>query len=102
MKKKLKSDSPLRAATCSPSSLTPETDAAEFPVMTWPSRDNPLVVRSTLARKFETERDELAGYLCRIKLPLPVRFVADLTDVFPGKNIRMKDEGGYLCIFSEN
>ena len=44
---------------CSPSSLTPETDAAEFPVMTWPSRDNPLVVRSTLARKLETERDEL-------------------------------------------
>lgn len=37
---------------------TPETDAAEFPVMTWPSRDNPLVVRSTLARKLEMERDE--------------------------------------------
>jgi hypothetical protein len=41
--------------TCSPSSLTPETDAAEFPVMTWPSRDHPMVVRSTLARKLETE-----------------------------------------------
>ena len=48
------------------------------------------------------ERDELAGYLCRIKLPLPIRFVADLAELFPGKNIRMKDEGGYLCIFSEN
>ncbi len=36
---------------------TPETDASEFPVMTWPSRDNPLVVRSTLARKLERERD---------------------------------------------
>jgi hypothetical protein len=34
---------------------TPETDAAEFPVLTWPSRDNPLVVRSTLARKLETQ-----------------------------------------------
>lgn len=55
MKKKLKSDSPLRAATCSPSSLTPETDAAEFPVMTWPISDHPMVVRSTLARKLETE-----------------------------------------------
>lgn len=48
------------------------------------------------------ERDELAGYLCRIKLPLSVRFLADLAKVFPGKNVRMKDEGGYLCIFSEN
>jgi hypothetical protein len=36
-------------------SHTPETDAAEFPVLTWPSRDNPLVVRSTLARKLETQ-----------------------------------------------
>jgi hypothetical protein len=43
-----------------------------------------------------------ARYLCRIKLPLPVRFVADLATLFPGKNVRMKDEGGYLCIFSEN
>lgn len=56
-----------------------------------------------MAARAEVERDELAGYLCRIKLPLPVRFVADLVGLFPGKNIRMKDEGGYLCIFdSEN
>jgi len=48
------------------------------------------------------ERDELAGYLCRIKLPLSVRFVANLADVFPGKNVRMKDVDGYLCIFSVN
>jgi hypothetical protein len=48
------------------------------------------------------ERNELAGYLCRIKLPLSVRFVANLADVFPGKNVRMKDVDGYLCIFSVN
>lgn len=60
------------------------------------------VVYAHWARKLERERDELAGYLCRIKLPLPVRFVADLATLFPGKNVRMKDEGGYLCIFSEN
>jgi hypothetical protein len=48
------------------------------------------------------ERNELAGYLCRIKLPLSVRFVANLVDVFPGKNVRMKDVDGYLCIFSVN
>lgn len=102
MKNKLKNDSQLRAATCSPSPLTPETDAGEFPVMTWPSRENPLVVRSTLARKLETERDELAGYLCRIKLPLPISFLTRLTDLFPGKNFRMKNLDGYLCIFSEN
>ena len=32
---------------------TPETDAAEFPVMTFPSRDNPLVVRSIIVRDIE-------------------------------------------------
>jgi hypothetical protein len=32
---------------------TPETDAAEFPVMTFPSRDNPLVVRSIIVRNLE-------------------------------------------------
>jgi hypothetical protein len=52
-----------------------------------------------MAARAEIERDELAGYLCRIKLPLPVQFVAKLADLFPGENIRMKDEGGYLCIF---
>jgi hypothetical protein len=55
-----------------------------------------------MAARATVERDELAGYLCRIKLPLPVRFVADLADLFTGKNIRMKDVGGYLCIFAEN
>ncbi len=32
---------------------TPKTDAAEFPVMTFPSRDNPLVVRSIIVRNLE-------------------------------------------------
>jgi hypothetical protein len=45
------------SAPCSPSSSTPETDAAEFPVMTWPKRDNPMVIRSTLARKLEKDRN---------------------------------------------
>jgi hypothetical protein len=37
---------------------TPETNAAEFPCMTWPSRDHPMVVRSEVAKKLERERDE--------------------------------------------
>ena len=32
---------------------TPVTDASEFPVMTFPSRDNPLVVRSIIVRDLE-------------------------------------------------
>ena len=32
---------------------TPLTDTAEFPVMTFPSRDNPLVVRSVIVRDLE-------------------------------------------------
>lgn len=34
---------------------TPRTDAAEFPVMTTFSKEHPLVVRSTLARKMERD-----------------------------------------------
>ena len=37
---------------------TPETNAAEFPCMTWPSQDHPMVVRSEVAKKLERERDE--------------------------------------------
>jgi len=37
---------------------TPETDKHEFPCMTWPSCDHPMVVRSDFARKLERERDE--------------------------------------------
>lgn len=48
-------------------------------------------------------KPEAAEYLCRIKLPIPIQFVAQLAGLFPGENIRMKDEGGYPCIFdSEN
>jgi hypothetical protein len=57
---------------------------------------------STAAQIVTAARDRWARYLCRIKLPLPVRFVADLATLFAGKNVRMKDVGGYLCIFSEN
>jgi hypothetical protein len=53
MKKKLKSNSPSNAAACSPSSLTPETDAAE-----WGITPHDMVVRSDLARTLERERDE--------------------------------------------
>lgn len=82
---------------------TPETDANTYRASTLASADNIIpVVHAEFARKLEREREELAVYLCRIKLPLPVRFVADLAKAFPGKNIRMKDVGGYLCIFSEN
>jgi uncharacterized protein YlxW (UPF0749 family) len=37
---------------------TPETDAAEFPCMTWPPQDYPMVVRSKVAKKLERERDK--------------------------------------------
>jgi hypothetical protein len=53
------SDSPIheqiRAMNDTP---TPETDKHEFPCMTWPSRDHPMVVRVEFARKLERERDE--------------------------------------------
>ena len=54
MKKKLKSDSPLRAATCSRSSLTPETDA--FEANQHPSCRFPSVLEQM--RKLERERNE--------------------------------------------
>jgi hypothetical protein len=37
---------------------TPETNAAEFPCMRWLSRDDPMGVRSSLAKRLERERDE--------------------------------------------
>ena len=37
---------------------TPETDAAEFPCMTWPSQEHPMVVKADYARTLERERDE--------------------------------------------
>lgn len=52
---------------------TPETDSAEFPVMTWPSRDNPMVVRSTLARKLERERDEAREELAKIEQKVSIQ-----------------------------
>lgn len=52
----LKSDSPLRAATCSPSS-TPETDAAAYEATT--RTVGKWIVPLTKARKMERERDEL-------------------------------------------
>jgi|694.fasta_scaffold35019_18 hypothetical protein len=48
-------------------SETPRTDNAEFPVMTWPERDNPMVVRSELSRQLERELAEawhLLNVLC--------------------------------------
>lgn len=42
---------------------TPETDAAEFPVMTFPSRDNPLVVRSIIVRDIERRLTVARGFL---------------------------------------
>jgi hypothetical protein len=100
MSEKLRSNSPLDAADCSPS-FSPETDALRDSYENYEHRTNTEDLWE-LCASMERERNELAGYLCRIKLPLPVRFVADLADAFPSKNIRMKDEGGYLCIFPEN
>jgi hypothetical protein len=55
MKKKLKSDSPLGAATCSPSSLTPETDAAWSCFIGYTEL---LQDVKDLSCKLERERDE--------------------------------------------
>ena len=57
MKKKLKSDSPLRAATCSPSSDTPETDTLRQKLWGkgWP--DSYMTMMSH-ANQLERERDE--------------------------------------------
>lgn len=84
-----------------PSSLTPETDELRDLYENYEHRCN-MEDLWELCASMERERNELAGYLCRVKLPLPVKFVAGLADAFPGKNVRMKDEGGYLCIFLEN
>ncbi len=67
MKKKLKSDSPLRAATCSPSSLTPETDAAEFGKYGIPSEYEGLLVTSDFARTLEVDLSEARKDLLDLK-----------------------------------
>lgn len=92
---------PSGAVTCSPSSLTPETDELRDLYENYEHRTN-MEDLWELCASMERERNELAGYLCRVKLPLPVKFVAGLADTFPGKNVRMKDVDGYLCIFLEN
>ena len=97
----MKSFTRLPSPTCSPSSLTPETDELRDLYENYEHRCN-MEDLWELCASMERERNELAGYLCRVKLPLPVKFVAGLADAFPGKNVRMKDEGGYLCIFLEN
>ena len=43
---------------------TPITDKHEFPVMTWNPQDNPLVVRSTIARQLERELSEAQRKTC--------------------------------------
>lgn len=88
-------------------SSTPETSRAWKAVVDWSNgRDetfDPMHVHlAELAEKLERERDQLAGYLCRIKLPLPMKFLADLAELFPGENVRMKEDVGYLCVFQEN
>jgi len=46
---------------------TPDTDEHEFPCMTWPSADHPMVVRSEFARKLERERDEAREALAELR-----------------------------------
>lgn len=50
-------------------------------------------------KKITNQRDELASYLCRIKLPIPVKTLSAITSLYPGKHIRMKQEGDHLCFF---
>lgn len=38
-------------------------------------------------------------YLCRIKLPIPMKLVYELTSYYKGDNYRMKEEHGYLCFY---
>lgn len=45
---------------------TTEIDAHAFPVMTWPSGDNPMVVRADVARTILIQRDEAREELRRI------------------------------------
>jgi len=49
---------------------TPETNAAEFPCMTWPSQDHPMVVRSEVAERLERERDEAREQLTAVTAQL--------------------------------
>lgn len=81
---------------------TPRTNAASFHRDNGMHRDHDLVVTDEFARDLERELNELAGYLCRVKLPLPVKLIAELAVAFPGKNVRMKDEDGFLCLFLHN
>jgi hypothetical protein len=61
---------------------TPRTDAAEFPVMTWPTRDNPMVVRSTVAREIERELAETKAELAKWReLPDQVEKLIPCTNI---------------------
>lgn len=77
--------------------MTTETDAATLRAIDIEGGGEFDAVH--VAKRMEHELNELNGYLCRIKLPLPVIFIAQLADIFPGKRIRMTEKSGYLCIF---
>lgn len=69
--------------------LTPETDAAEFRVLIWPNQDHGMVVRADFARTLERERNEWrkkAVELCRQrdKLVEAIRFVLEDSEIACG------------------
>jgi len=50
-------------------------------------------------KKLIEERDELKSYLCRIKLPVPIKLFSALCANFPGKDVYCTEKEGYLCIY---
>lgn len=50
---------------------TPETDEAEFPCMTWPSQEHPLVVRAEYAHRLERELTKANEYADKLAAGLP-------------------------------
>lgn len=67
---------------------TPETDALLVKIAR--NQNTPEYDYEELANhacKIERELSELAGYLCRVKLPLPVQLAARLAKLPPGENV---------------
>ena len=58
--------------------------------------------RLDLLNEQERRHNELKAYLCRIKLPVPVKLFSEICANFPGKDVFCTERDGYLCIYQKS